>query len=143
MRAEAGSHQADVVYSKYDGPPPWVGLDPSIHIDDKGRPVVGFLVHKSASRSRKMVLENGKWTEPAQSTDAQSPDVATKPKDEDEDEEDSMMFEKHPNLPYGIYRLDGDYRRDTGHYLYIAAPAPKGNNKIRIVLSKPVKAKAE
>ena len=147
MRAEAGSHQADVVYSKHDGPPPWVGLDPSIHIDDKGRPVVGFFVHKSASPWRKMILENGKWTELAKSTDAQSTDVATKPKDEDEDEGDSMMFEKHPNLPYRIYRLDGDYRRDTGNYLYIAEPAPKGNNKgsamIRIVLSKPLKAKAE
>lgn len=141
MRAEAGPHQADVVYSKHDGPPPWVGLDPSIHIDDKGRPVVGFLVHKSASRSRKMVLENGRWTEQAQSTDAQSPDVATKPKDEDEDEGAPDIIEKLPHLPYGIRRLDVYYLRDTGNYLYFAEPTP--GNKIRIALSKPVKAKAE
>ena len=41
MRAEAGPYQADVVYSRHDGPPPWVGLLPTIRLDDKGRPLVG------------------------------------------------------------------------------------------------------
>ena len=143
MRAEAGPHQADVVYSRHVGPPPWVGLNPSIHIDGIGRPVVGVYFHKSGSGWHKMVLDQGKWTELGKSTDAQSTDVAAKPTNEDEEEEDddkSMMFEKRPQLPYGIYRLDGDYLRDTGNFLYIAKPAPKGNNKLIIALSKPVKA---
>ena len=46
MRAEPGPHQADVVYSRHDGPPPWVGLLPGLKIDEKNRPVVRALDHK-------------------------------------------------------------------------------------------------
>ena len=146
MRAEAGPHQGDVVFSHHQGPPPWLKCAVGIRIDEKNRPVVSF---RRRARDQHMVLENGQWTE-LKSASTEASDTTTKENakpSEDGDEGDLGLIEKHPHFPYEIYRLDAHYRRDTGNYLYIAEPAPKGNNKgpakLRIVPSKPVKAKQD
>ena len=149
MRAESGPHQADVVYSRHDGPPPWVGLLPTIQFDDKGRPVVGALDHKTGWHH--FVLEKGKWTEELKSTSSPTSNQTAKPNDEDEDDE-----QPHPGvdvsklaLPYEPFHLNHEYLQETGNLVYIVFPEkdrfhgdkPK-HHRIQLVLSKPVKGKA-
>ena len=61
MRAEPGPYQADVVYARHDGRPPWVGLLPGLSIDGTNRPVVKAYDHKTGCHT--LVLKDGKWTD--------------------------------------------------------------------------------
>lgn len=145
MRAESGPHQADVVYSRHDGPPPWVGLLPGLSIDEKNRPVVKALDHKSGWHT--MVLENGKWTALVKSASPSS-DATTKSKDEDEEEELENGRVSQLHLPYEPHRVNPAYLHETGNVVYTVFPEkdrfhgnkPK-HHRIMLVLSKPVKAK--
>ena len=145
MRAEAGPHQADVVYSRHDGPPPWVGLNPTIHIDDKNRPVVGAEDHKTGWHQ--LVLEKGKWTELVKGTRSATSDQTAKPNDEGEDETLEKVDVSKLALPYVPYHLNPEYLHETGNLVYIVFPEkdrfhgnkPK-HHRIQLVQSKPVKA---
>ena len=148
MRAEAGPHQADVVYSRHDGPPPWVGLLPTIHFDDKGRPLVGAQDHKTGWHH--FVLEKGKWTELVKGTSSPTNNQTTKPDDEEEDEGDGSenVDVSKLALPYVPHHLNPEYLHETGNLVYTVFPEkdrfhgdkPK-HHRILLVLSKPVKAK--
>ncbi len=148
MRAEAGPHQADVVYSRHNGPPPWVGLIPTIHIDDKGRPVVGAQDHKTGWHL--LVLEKGKWTELGKNTSSPTSNQKAKPNDEDEDDGSERVDVSKLALPYAPHHLNPEYLHETGNLVYTVFPEkdrfhgnkPK-HHRILLVLSKPVKAKAE
>jgi hypothetical protein len=146
MRAEAGPYQADVVYSRHDGPPPWVGLLPGLGFDEKNRPVVRALNHKTGWHP--MVLENGKWTELVKKVTPKTDAASVKPKDEDEDEESENMDVSKLHLPYEPHHLNKEYLHETGNLVYTVFPEkdrfhgnkPK-HHRILLVLSKPVKAK--
>jgi hypothetical protein len=134
MRAEAGPHQADVVYSRHDGPPPWVDLNPGIAIDEKNRPVVKVLDHKTGRHT--MVLDKGKWTE-AGVERLQPGEPAAKPNDEDDGPSEAEMDVSKLHLPYEPFHLNPDYRRETGNLLYLVFPPKDKFGKIMLVLSKP------
>ncbi|MEI6234280.1 MAG: BNR-4 repeat-containing protein [Planctomycetota bacterium] len=146
MRAEPGPHQADVVYSRHDGPPPWVALMPGLSIDEKNRPVVKALDHKTGMHS--FVLENGKWTELAKG--AQPPASAASAGQKDDEDEvldlEDADFKRH--LPYTPHHVAKDYLHETGNVVYLVFPEkdrfhgdkPK-MHRIMLVLSTPVKAK--
>lgn len=146
MRAEAGPHQADVVYSRHDGPPPWVGLLPGISIDEKNRPVVKALDHKTGLHH--MVLENGKWTELVKNAGPAASDPAAKSKDEDEGDEPEKVNLSKLDLPYEPHHIAPDYLRETGNLVYTVFPEkdrfhgdkPK-HHRIMLVLSKPAQTK--
>jgi BNR repeat-containing family member len=148
MRAKAGPHQADVVYSRHDGPPPWVGLLPTIHFDDKNRPVVGAQDHKTGWHH--LVLEKGKWTEQVKSAGSPSSNQTAKPNDEDEEGDSGKVDVSKLALPYVPHHLNPEYLRETGNLVYTVFPEkdrfhgdkPK-HHRILLVLSKPVKAKPE
>lgn len=148
MRAEPGPHQADVVYSRHDGPPPWVGLLPGLSIDEKNRPVVKAHDHKTGLHT--MVLENGKWSKLAVAADAPTAEAAAKPKDKDDDDDAEEVNISKLDLPYDPHHMNGEYLRETGNLVYTVFPekdrfhgdTPK-HHRILLVLSKPVKAKAE
>ena len=133
MRAEPGPHQADVVYSRSEGPPPWVSINAGIAFDAKGRPVVKFRDYKTGPHS--MVLENGKWSELVKSAS----DPTVKPQDDEEEDDADPVKLATLNLPHKILRLDPQYFHETGNLLY-AAEVPKKleNSRIKIVLAKPV-----
>jgi hypothetical protein len=141
MRAEPGPFQADVVYSRHDGPPPWVGLMPMLRFDEQGRPVVGAQDHKTGWHH--FVLENGKWTEVRKGAASPTADAD----DEDEDEESGKGDAAKLGLPYTPHRVNQEYLRETGNVLYTVFPNKdrfRGNkpkhHRIQFVLSKPVKA---
>jgi hypothetical protein len=145
MRAEAGPHQADVVYSRHDGPPPWVGLMPSLSIDERNRPVVRALDHKSGLHH--VVLENGKWSELAKGAGSPRSHPAAKADDDDEDGDGEGGRFAHLDLPYEPHHPAGEYLQETGNLLYTTFPERDrfhGNkpkfHRIMVVLSKPVKA---
>lgn len=139
MRAEAGPHQADVVYSRHEGRPPWVGLNPHVSIDEKNRPVVHVLDHKTGKRE--FVLEDGKWIDPVQTADDKKPKPIL-PVAGDDDEEDEDMNLRKLDLPHKIMFVDKGFHRDTGMLLY-QSPVPDKvkHSRIKIVLAKPVPAK--
>ncbi len=145
MRAEAGPHQADVVYSRHDGPLPWVGLNPTIHIDDKGRPVVGAEDHKTGWHH--LVLEKGQWTELGKSTSSPTSHQTAKPNEEDEDDGSVRVDVSKLALPYKPHHPNPEYLHETGNLVYTVFPEkdrfhgdkPK-HHRILLVLSKPVKA---
>lgn len=147
MRAEAGPHQADVVYSRHDGPPPWVGLLPGLSIDGRNRPVVKAYDHKTGCHT--LVLEDGKWTEPATSIVSPAGDQTTEPNDEDEEGDSDQADVSKLHLPYKPHHLNPDYLRETGNLVYLSFPEkdrlhgdkPK-HHRILLVLSKPAKNKA-
>src|SRR6185369_8446205 len=95
---EPGPHQADVAYSRHDGPAPWVGLNPGLTFDEKGRPIVKALDHKSGLH--RMLLENGKWTDLSKSPGASASDQAAKPRDGDDDDEPETANVSQLDLPY-------------------------------------------
>jgi len=148
MRAELGPYQADVVYSRHDGRPPWVGLLPGLSIDGKNRPVVKAYDHKTGCHT--LVLEGGKWTELAKSASSPAGDQTAKPKDEDEEEDSEKVDVSKLHLPYEPHRVNQEYLCETGNLVYTVFPEkdrfhgdkPK-HHRILLVLSKPVKAKAE
>ena len=148
MRAEAGPYQADVVYSRHDGPPPWVGLLPTIRLDDKGRPLVGAQDYQTGWHH--LVFEKGKWTELAKSTSSPAGDQTAKPKDEDEEEGSEKVDASKLHLPYEPHRVNQEYLRETRNLVYTVFPEkdrfhgdkPK-HHRILLMLSKPVKATAE
>lgn len=150
MRAEAGPHQADVVYSRHDGPPPWVGLLPMLRFDDKNRPVVGAQDHKTGWHH--FVLEKGKWTELGDSASSSKSSLVTKPSDEEEDDDSphSDVDISKLALPYTPHHPNGEYLHETGNLVYTVFPdkdrfhgnKPK-HHRILVVLSKPVKDKAQ
>ena len=145
MRAEAGPHQADVVYSRHDGPPPWVGLLPGLSFDEKNRPVVRALDHKTGWHS--FVLEAGKWRVLAKNTAAPATGATPKPKDEDDQEDPEKLDLSKLQLPYDPFHPAREYLQETGNLVYLAFPEkdrfhgnkPK-HHRILLVLSKPVKA---
>ncbi|HEX8912155.1 MAG TPA: BNR-4 repeat-containing protein [Humisphaera sp.] len=145
MRAEAGPHQADVVYSRHDGPPPWVGLMAGLSFDEQDRPVVRALDHKTGPHS--FVLEAGKWVPVTKGAAAPATDAAAKPKDEDDEEDPGKPDAARLRLPYEPHRVAAEYREATGNLLYTVFPEkdrahgdkPK-HHRILLVLSKPVKA---
>jgi hypothetical protein len=139
MRAEAGPHQADVVYSRHEGRPPWVGLNPTVSIDEKNRPVVRALDHKTGVHE--FVLENGKWSDTVKKADAEPKSIV--PKADDDDEEDEDMLElSQLDLPHKIMFLDKEFYRDTGMLLYQAqVPDKVKHSRIKIVLATPGDAK--
>lgn len=138
MRAEAGPHQADVVYSRHEGRPPWVGLNPNVSIDEKNRPVVKALDHKTGVHA--FVLEDGQWSEPAKSA-AVPPSIGTAKADNDDDD-DGMLELSELDLPHKIMFLDKEYFRDTGKLLYQAqVPDKVKHSRIKIVLATPVNAR--
>ncbi|MBL9082126.1 MAG: BNR-4 repeat-containing protein [Planctomycetales bacterium] len=137
MRAEAGPHQADVVYSRHDGRPPWVGLNPHVGIDDKNRPVVRARDHKTGLHE--FVLDNGKWTELAQRAEALST-ISSATADDDDD--DDMMHLRQLELPHKVMFVDKEYFRDTGKLIYQAqVPDKVKHRRIKIVLATPVNTK--
>lgn len=148
MRAEAGPHQADVVYSRHEGPPPWVGLMPGLSIDGKNRPVVKALDHKTGWHT--MVLENGKWSEPAKIAGAPTSGATTPDKDPDEDDDSDHVELSKLDLPCKPFHLNQEYLQETGNLVYIVFPEkdrfhgdkPK-HHRIQVVLSKPVKPKGK
>ncbi|MEI7729156.1 MAG: BNR-4 repeat-containing protein [Verrucomicrobiota bacterium] len=148
MRAEPGPHQADVVYSRHDGRPPWVGLLPGLSIDAKNHPVVKAFDHKTGAHT--LVLENGKWTEQAKSLGSPVGNQTAKVKDEDEEDDSEKVDVSKLHLPYQPHHPNPDYFRETGNLVYTVFPEkdrahgdkPK-HHKILLVLSTPVKAKAE
>lgn len=138
MRAEAGPYQADVVYSRHDGRPPWVGLNPGITIDEKNRPVVRALDHKTGLHE--FVLENGKSSESARSADDKPRPLIPNAGDDDDDEEDGLDLSRL-DLPHKIMYLDKAFFRDTGQLLYQAqVPDKLKHSRIKIVLATPVNA---
>jgi len=148
MRAEAGPYQADVVYSRHDGPPPWVGLMPGLQIDAKNQPVVTAQDHKTGAHH--LVLVNGRWTELTKGANGQAGDPAMGPNDDDDDDDDAGEGNKAKlHLPYQPFRVDHGYLRETGNVLYTVFPLrdrAHGNkpicSRIMLVLSKPLPAKA-
>ena len=126
MRAEPGPYQADVVYSKDEGPTPWLGIMPRLGFDDQDRPVVGALEHGKGWH--RMVLENGKWIERVKNPTVTSGKATEKPQDEEEDEDenpDSKLTDVMKlNLPHKILRIDPQYFHETGNLLY-AAETPR------------------
>ncbi|MEO6750390.1 MAG: BNR-4 repeat-containing protein [Chthoniobacteraceae bacterium] len=148
MRAEAGPHQADVVYSRHDGPPPWVGLNPGIQIDDKNRPVVAADDHKTGRHQ--FVLEKGKWSELVKSAGSPTSDSMAKANDEDEDADSAKVDVSKLALPYVPHHPNPEYLHETGNLVYTVFPEkdrfhgdkPK-HHRILLVLSKPVKVKSE
>lgn len=147
MRAEAGPHQADVVYSRHDGPPPWVGLLPSIHFDDQNRPVVGAQDHKTGWHY--FVLDKGNWSELVTSTGSPGSNQPGMP-DEDEEEGDTGKVDLTQwALPHVPFHPNKEYLQETGDLVYLVFPEkdrfhgykPK-HHRIQVVLSKPVKSKA-
>ena len=146
MRAEAGPHQADVVYSRHDGPPPWVGLLPTIHLDEKDRPVVGAQDHKTGWHH--LVLEKGKWTEEVKITTSPANNQTAKQKDEENDTPQPNADVTKLALPYVPHHPNPEYLQETGNLVYTVFPEkdrfhgdkPK-HHRILLVLSKPVKAK--
>lgn len=138
MRAEAGPHQADVVYSRHDGRPPWVGLNPSVSIDGKNRPVVRALDHKTGMHQ--FVLENGTWSEAGKSADVTP--AAAPPGAEDDDDDNDMQDLTQLDLPHKIVFLDKAFFRDTGMLLYQAqVPDKLKHSRIKIVLATPLNAR--
>jgi hypothetical protein len=148
MRAEPGPHQADVVYSRHDGSQPWVGLNPRIRIDDKGRPVVGAEDHKTGWHY--FVLEKGKWTEQVKSAGSPTSNQTAKPNDEDEDNGSERVDVSKLALPYWPHHPNPEYLIETGNLVYTVFPEkdrlhgdrPK-YHRILLVLSKPMKTKAK
>ncbi|WP_395719204.1 BNR-4 repeat-containing protein [Prosthecobacter sp.] len=140
MRAEAGPHQADVVYSRHEGRPPWVGLNPTVSIDEKNRPVVKALDHKTGVHT--FVLEDGAWIDPAQKTKDQKPKpILPTPEDDDEEDVDTLDL-SGLDLPHKILFLDKEFYRDTGMLLYQAqVPDKVKHSRIKIVLATPVNAR--
>ena len=135
MRAEAGPYQADVVYSRHDGRPPWVGLNPAVTIDEKNRPVIRAFDHKTGWH--RLVLENGKWSEQTKSADVTPTAGIAKAEGDDDDPE--MVELSQLNLPHKIMFLDKEYFRDTGKLLYQAqVPDKLKHSRIKIVLATPV-----
>lgn len=141
MRAEAGPYQADVVYSRHEGRPPWVGLNPHVSIDEKNRPVVHVLDHKTGKHD--FVLENGQWIDPAQKADDKKPKpILPVAGDDDDDDEEDMLQLRKLDLPHKIMFVDKEFYRDTGMLLY-QSPVPDKvkHSRIKIVLATPVNAK--
>jgi hypothetical protein len=142
MRAEAGPHQADVVYSRHDGPPPWVGLLPTIHFDNQGRPVVGAQDHKTGWHH--FVLEKGKWTALVKGASSPASNTTGKPNDEDEDDGSETADVSKLALPYKPHHMNHEYLNETGNLVYTVFPEkdrlhgnkPK-HHRILLVLSKP------
>lgn len=141
MRAEAGPHQADVVYSRHDGRPPWVGLNPNVSIDGKNRPVVRALDHRTGVHE--FVIENGKWTGAVSNADDPKPKPnLAKAEDDDDDGDGDSRKMSGLDLPDKIMFLDKEFRRDTGMLLYQAkVPDKLKHVRIKIVLATPTTAK--
>lgn len=140
MRAEAGPHQADVVYSRHDGRPPWVGLNPHVSIDEKNRPVMHALDHKTGKHE--FVLENGKWSELGKSAEVTPPLGTAKASDDDDDDDDDPLHLRGLDLPHKVMFVDKGYFRDTGKLVYQAqVPDKVKHSRIKIVLATPVNAK--
>ena len=88
----------------------WVGLNPTIHIDDKGRPVVGAEDHKTGWHH--LVLEKGKWTELVKSTSSPTSNQTAKPNDEDEDDGSERVDVSKLALPYVPFHLNQEYLQE-------------------------------
>ena len=146
MRAEPGPYQADVVYSRHDGQPPWVGLLPGLSIDAKNRPIIKTFDYKTGAHT--LVLEDGKWTEQVKSPDSPVGDQTAKVEDEDEEDDSEKVDVSKLHLPYQPHHPNQDYFRETGNLVYTVFPEkdrahgdkPK-HHKILLVLSTPVKTK--
>ena len=118
-----------------------------IHIDDKGRPVVGAQDYKTGLHN--FVLEKGKWTELVKSTRSPSSNQTAKPNDEDEEGDSGKVDVSKLELPYVPFHLNQEYLQETGNLVYFVFPdkdrfhgnKPK-HHRILLVLSKTVPAKA-
>lgn len=148
MRAEAGPHQADVVYSRHDGPPPWVGLLPTLRFDEKARPVVGAQDHKTGWHD--LVLEDGKWIERVKGGASPTGDQRANADNENEEDDPERVDVARLALPYVPHHLNPEYLHETGNLVYFVFPdkdrfhgdKPR-HHRILLVLSRPVKAEAE
>lgn len=118
MRADAGPYQADVVFAKTDGPPPWVSLLPSISIDEQDRPVVRCREEKPKKTfiHHSFVLDQGQWVELGKNADR----AAAKPGGDDDDDDDDAgdVNVRNLDLPHKVMFYDKEYLRDTGSIVY-------------------------
>ena len=146
MRAEAGPHQADVVYSRHDGPLPWVGLMPGLSFDSKSRPVVKACDLKTGCHT--MVLEGGKWIEQSKNAGSPAGDQTQLPEEENEEDDSERVDVSKLHLPYEPFHPNQEYLSETGNIVYFSFPEkdrthgdkPKFH-RVLLVLSTPVKTK--
>lgn len=139
MRAEAGAHQADVVYAEHEGPPPWLSVSAGVRIDKKNRPVVSCHSHKTGPHQ--FVLENGKWIEQVKSASSPTSNQTA----ESDDEDTGKVHVSNFDLPYEPHIPNREYMDETGNLVYTAFPEkdhrhgdkPK-HHRILLVLSKPM-----
>ena len=130
MRAEAGPHQAEVVYAEHEGPPPWLGVSAGVRIDSKNRPVVSCESYKTGPH--KFTLENGQWTELAKNTPASAPTAQPQDDEADLDRSDGTQYD----LPYAPPRVQ--YLPETEDFVYTVLPPQAHFRRILLVRGKPL-----
>jgi hypothetical protein len=133
IRAEAGPHQGDVVYSEPEGPPPWLN----------GMMGLGISVLSKKTGKHSLVLEKGKWTE-LRGASSPASDPTTKEEDQDEEEGQDKEGEsekinvlKHP-VGDKNHHFDHKFFHETGNLVHTVLPKNARFKRIMVLLSKPI-----